>query len=290
MPIKTFSVFSLFFTLCLLSLLAKAKADAVVELAAPLYPPVYSAGGQGLASDILRAAFDEVGVEARIQTVPIKRGVRMLEAGQIDGFGAASLVAAEIGDRRISRLPIFKDRAAWFYYRPNHSGPIVAKGLASLKGYRIGVIVNSPFLELYRSHGLDIIEIQTPQQLIGMVEKGRIDLFEAMMLTGLDLIKQFDPKHWHQFGFIPWVPIEGQIAFLNSNPTTPSLILKLEQGLARIRSNGRLLGILERYWGRGNVPNHANPQGLSGANIDSFSLKRFFNAPTASSGEPVLPR
>ncbi|MEH6648485.1 MAG: hypothetical protein V7707_00510 [Motiliproteus sp.] len=44
------------------------------------------------------------------------------------------------------------------------------------------MIVNSPYLELYHRHQLNIVEIESLGQLVKMTKHNRIDLFEAALL------------------------------------------------------------------------------------------------------------
>ncbi|MEH6648484.1 MAG: hypothetical protein V7707_00505 [Motiliproteus sp.] len=92
--------------LLLLGLSPITLAQDKIRLAIPTCPPFYTTGGQGLASEIIRAAYEQSGLTVEFVNTPIKRGVRMLENGEIDGFGAANLAGQQINSSKLTLAPL----------------------------------------------------------------------------------------------------------------------------------------------------------------------------------------
>ncbi|WP_165839963.1 substrate-binding periplasmic protein [Motiliproteus coralliicola] len=237
--------------LCWPAMLSAAES---ITIGVTDYPPFSNTDGDGLMSDIYRAAFAEVDIAVTIEVVPIPRGRLLFLNHNIDALSAGNLFVRPDERDQLLSVPVIKALPSLFFYMPHFDAPEKIVEVKDLRGFQVGIIVNSPLLPDYIEQGLNVVEIQTPEQLLMMVKKQRIDFFESALLTGLHLIQQQLPEERLHFDYLRWGVLESALAFHHRHPRAARLHQQFQQGLQRIRQSGELLAILENYWGKGNVP------------------------------------
>ncbi|MEH6823549.1 MAG: transporter substrate-binding domain-containing protein [Motiliproteus sp.] len=262
-----------------------ALGQSTVVIAIHDYAPYYNAKGQGLACDILRAAYESVGTEVRFVSFPARRAVVQLLYQQVDAFAAGNLLTHGPDRNLLNWVPLFKARTSWFYYRPRFENIPIPSQLIELRDYRLGVIVNSPFLDVYQRYSLNIVEIQTPYQLVQMARKGRIDFFEAAALTGFQMIRQVDRDSIKQYGLFTWATPVVALAFKKDFTRGQHFRGQLEEGIRIIKDNGRYLQILESYWGVGNVPANVMTEENPASTRNEIDFDKFHSQPRNSYGK-----
>ena len=240
--------------LCALWPSVTIAAEASVSIGVHHYPPFSDAQGEGLLADIIEAAYAAEGVEARMVPLPIRRGLVHLKTRQVDAMAAGNIFSSTAELKQLVSTPILNVLTCMFFYIPHFNDPDRIQSLEDLKGYRVGVTVNSPYLDLYTQSDLKVFEILTPEQLLGMTKKGRSDFFESTLLTGLHLIQQIMPTESQDFDYIHWDVLEADLSFHSNHPQAERLKQQFEAGMQQLREQGKLLRILESYWGKGNVP------------------------------------
>lgn len=246
----------------------------VVRLGVLKYEPYAYDEGNGLAIDIYREAFEQVGLKLQIQVYPIKRGVRMLLNNKIDAFSHGHIFFNKKDLMKINWTPTFKVAVCWFYYKPHQAG-IKYESLSDMIPYQLAAIVNSPYSELYNDLGLSINYVGTPEQLVKLSFSGRVDFFESSLLAGYDLINKLYPEKAHLFGYIMREELEPSLAFLKASSRSQKIKSEFSVGLEILKENGTYMKILERYWGRNNVPSQAVLNGVRHDPSVVFNIETF---------------
>ncbi len=258
-----------------------------ITIAVSNYHPYNNEQGQGLVSDLYRAAFAEVDQPITIITTPIRRGVSMLLNGQIDALSSGNMFAQGAQRELITWTPTFKVTMASFFLKPGPHAPHPLTSLSDLRDYRVGSVVNSTALDLYALHNIEATQLQTPDQLLHMTQRSRLDYFNVTLLSGLLLIDKHYPDSWQQFDQHPWYTDDPGLSFLRGDTKALKLKARYEIGLAKIKENGRYLQILEAYWGKGNVPKLALPVELQPYGVDRIDPSRFHARNRDSSGKLI---
>ncbi|MEH6824950.1 MAG: transporter substrate-binding domain-containing protein [Motiliproteus sp.] len=258
-----------------------------ITIAIGNYYPYNNEQSQGLISDLYRAAFAEVNQPVTFITTPIRRGVSLLLHGQIDAFSSGNLFVQGAQKELITWTPTYKVMMASFFLSPGQHAPQPLKDISDLRGYRVGVVFNSVTLALFDQHQVTVTQLQTPDQLLHVTQRGRLDYFTVGLLSGLLLIDKHFPDNWQQFDHHPWYSIDPGLTFLKSDQRALELQARYEIGLGKIKKNGRYLQILEAYWGKGNVPKLALPVELQPYGVDRIDPARFHALKRDSSGKLI---
>jgi hypothetical protein len=251
---------------------------APVTVAIHNYPPYYDSEGKGFVSDIYRAAFKEVGEEVKFFVYPTKRGVKSFFEGDVDAHSPGEMFFNSKQKSLSITEYVFKVRACWFYLRSNQKVKEDALKTPSKWGpYKLSVLRKSPYLELYQANKLNYLLAQDPEQLFRLLSKSRVDLAESTMLAGLTHLSAMEATDRRHYNFAVWSTINGGISFLNNNERSVKLHKKFKTGLKAIIENGKFKAILEKVWGKGNIPIETllNYQHHMGAK--QFSLDKFYS-------------
>jgi len=232
---------------------ASGSAVAVVEFGSSDTPPFFSPDlpEDGMAGEILHAIFSEINVKSRILYFPLKRlqtDLKNNHLGDPDNFAGQQFSAI---------IPIAVYRAAFFYYRPLHKEGINYKKPEDLNKYTIGMIRGT--LEnrgYFDKNAIKVIEANNERSLFRQLQEGRIDLCGVIKETGEFIVKKEFPREVRNF-----VPIEIPksvspiTVMIDWNyPKGKKLGVRIGEGLTRIIKNGKYMQILEKYYGKGNIP------------------------------------
>ncbi len=267
---------TIFFALYTLITSSSVFAQEKISIAVHNYPPFYNAEAKGLMTEVYQAAFDKVGVDATIQTLPIKRGILYLFDNKVDAFSPGHILLS----------PKLKEKAEWensftvamvmIYYKPNFKKELKYKTLSDLRGCKIASLVNSPYLELYKKHGLIVYSVETPQQMIKMIRSGHVDFFVNTLLSGLILIKKEFPNEWGNFDYFTWDKLPCSIAVNKENPGGKKWLGLFRKGLSQIKKDGTYIRLFEKYWGINNIPKVVLFSDLKSFGVDRVNANVFY--------------
>ncbi|MEH6822637.1 MAG: transporter substrate-binding domain-containing protein [Motiliproteus sp.] len=137
---------------------------------------------------------------------------------------------------------------------------------------------------MYQRHNLDTVQIDTPEQLVGMLHRQRIDFMEATLLSGLYLVQKELPDDKEAFEYLEWITSEVGLEFHSQ-----ALQQRFDEGLALLKKRGTYRKILENYWGKGNVPQASFLDMYPVQGVYFPDLDQFWRAPRDPVGRILAP-
>jgi len=248
------------FLLWILSIGLAAPVQAnQLTLTAFDYPPYMdqSLPSKGVFCELVAAAYKASGYEVHFRFYPLRRSTQYVMNGTVLGqLGTEWNFPATVRERAITPVPLFYYRVVGFY-RTDYLKDIQFQSLADLQGYHLGVIRGSSDAQLFRGlHSLTVEEVSHGEQLFKKLVARRNDIGFMAELSGLSILHRSYPQqleHWRQTDSI----IQGllaQVVFSKAYPHYDRYVAALQQGIRVIRNNGLYTRILEKYYGKGKVP------------------------------------
>lgn len=223
------------------------------------YPPYTSINidGNGLSFEILTEALKDTSFIIKPLFYPTGRAFTELEKGNchINLYNTPAVLDLGIY-KRVDTIAVIYT----FYYN-NDFRKVEWNKLSDLKGLRMGSI-RVQNREGIRNELVDagIIPVETDSliQIFSMLKKGRIDIALSVDLTAQSIIETLFPgdrsiKQTDKIYMIidggPWFNIATEIG--------QSAMKEYIKGKNRMILDGSLLRIMEKYYGKGNVPKEA---------------------------------
>ena len=258
-------ILCLIIMLCPLSLTAYAGHVQIVTF---YYPPVMDSNKLhgGLMGEIVNAAFHEVHIDSDLVYYPAKRVLFTFIGTEkcLACIGPVALIDRQPEDKKLQviRIPPLVDILMVFmYYKPTHGNKPTTYGqLTELSGFRVGTILGSNTIPLLQGAGINVSEATVESQ-IKMLKANHIDFAAIGFLTGLDLTAKLFPGREDEFAFIrkPIMELPTSIYFNKRYPQSDEYAAQFRTGLNAITKNGQYLQILEKYYGKGNIPSEYQP-------------------------------
>jgi polar amino acid transport system substrate-binding protein len=229
----------------LLLFVMTSAAHALTLAVEDAWEPYANPDGTGMSTDIVRAAFKSVGIEATFETIPYARLLQEVQAGKyVGGFNVAREPSRE--DAFLwGREMLFLARAHYYHCRPRL---LEASGATELQnGEKVGVILGYEYGELFhKNNRISKVWGKRHDQILRMLQAGRVDmviLFEKTANLFLNELKLQEEV----FAAFPSEPSRIYVAFSRQHPEAGHYLDKLDEGLARIKASGEYQAILEKY-------------------------------------------
>ena len=205
-----------------------------------------------MCGEIMHTLADQIKVKIKIKYIPIGRITRH----NINGNHLGNPKIWDGHQQFSAVIPIAIFRTAFFYYRPNHHA-IDYKAIDSLKGYTLGVLLGTvDDVSFFEAKGIHLYQASSEALLIRMVNAHRIDLCALAKLTGKTTIHALFPDDADQFAHIDLPRSVTPIAIMidSQQPEGKQLGEKFRSGLKSIIDSGVYIMILEKYYGKGLIP------------------------------------
>jgi polar amino acid transport system substrate-binding protein len=225
----------------------QAEADNSIRIhlgAEDSWPPYSDAQGQGISTNLIKAAFAKVGLTPTFQVLPYSRVLHDLQSGKIDGGYNVTLQATTKDKYIFGEVPLANVKAYWFFIPGKHPN---IKSIADVpEEFRVGVIRNYEYGDVYEQHRPRFAEVQVSQQsqIIRMLKQERIDaavMFEREAEFALKEMKLdatiFDKRFLNHQGDV-------YVAFSHKSPRARWLAQQLDKGLLMIKETGEYDRIL----------------------------------------------
>nr|WP_321513535.1 transporter substrate-binding domain-containing protein [uncultured Pseudodesulfovibrio sp.] len=226
-----------------------AVAGETVVLVSNEYVPYVntSARTQGFLSEVVIAAFAEVGVEARVEFRPWRRCAMLVETGEV--LGAFPYAVTE----RREEYAWFSDQI-WicrnvFFYLKGRMADFDYTRLEDLRNMRIAGTSGNYYEDIFKEARLKVDYAPGEASGIRKIWEMRSDLFAEDELVGWNLISQLFPGRKSMFGSTPtpWNMNSQHVMISKKYPESEALMKRFNHGLENIRINGVYAGILSRY-------------------------------------------
>lgn len=248
------------FLLWLLSIGLAAPAQAnQLTLTAFDYPPYMdpSLPSKGVFCELVSAAYKASGYDVHFRFYPLRRSTKYVMSGTVLGqLGTEWNFPATVREGAITSVPLFYYRVVGFY-RTDHIKDIQFHSLTDLQGYQLGVLRGSSDAQLFRGvHSLTVEEVSHGEQLFKKLAARRNDIGFMAELSGLAILQRFYPQQLDDWARTDNM-IQGllaQVVFSRTYPHYDRYVAALQRGIQAIRKNGLYTRILEKYYGKGKVP------------------------------------
>ncbi len=227
---------------------AKNNLDVIhVRLGAEnSWPPYSDEHGQGVSTELVKAAFAKNGITPSFQALPYARVLHDLDSGKIDGgFNVNRQATTE--DRYVfGDIPLFTVKAYWFFLPDTHKEIKSFQDIPSK--FRVGVIRDYEYGDEYEHHRHRFNEIKVPQQaqIIRMLKQGRIDagiMFEHEAEFNMRKMQfkssLFEKRFLNHHGDV-------YVAFSHKSPRARWMAQQLDKGLLMLKESGEYDRILSK--------------------------------------------
>ncbi|WP_225318937.1 ABC transporter substrate-binding protein [Cellvibrio sp. KY-GH-1] len=202
------------------------------------WPPYSNEHGQGISTELIKAAFAKAGVTPHFQTLPYARVLHDLDSGKIDGGYNVTLQSTTKNRFLFGAVPLLSAESYWFF-KPNSFTNI--KRIEDIPAkFRVGIIRDYEYGDIYEQHRHRFTEIQLTQQsqIIRMLKQGRIDaavMFDreaefALNKMGLDK-SIMDKRFLNHRGDL-------YLAFSHKSPRAIWLAQEFDKGLLMLKQSG----------------------------------------------------
>lgn len=247
--------------LCLLTLSSASSFADQIALTAFNYPPYMdkSVPSKGLYCELVEEAYKASGHKVSFQFLPLARSTLYVQRGEALGqLGTEWNFPAQARENDLISVPLFYYRVVGFYLKSQHRyQKIEFSSLSDLRGYKIDVIRGSSDAQILNTaKDLMIEEITTGEQVLRRLHSYRSDIGFMVELTGLSLIERLYPDEKEQWNMTEDAVqgILAQVVFSKHYPDSGKYAEALRRGVEIIRANGVYHQVLEKYYGKGNVP------------------------------------
>jgi len=242
--------------LAIAQLLCVARAARAVERTLEVYvenaaDPFSRPDGTGYANDVVRAAFEAVGVRIRFKVVPYSRCKYMVLSAEAAACVSMSWDPSFEGRIRFADTPLIKVTPVYY---ENRAQPLFARHEADLgKGIVIGTIRGYEYPKTVmeaRARGVVFDENTSEQANLQKLALGRIDgvLVMSNPLTGVGhWAKDADVENLVRVAFTSASSEEGYFAVSIAHHDGLPALAQYNEGIRIITANGRLEQIRLRW-------------------------------------------
>lgn len=233
-------------TLCW-PLIAGAQERTLIAAADP-YPPYVDpqVPGQGLAMEIVRAAYKTQGYTVKLEMMPWVRAEKGVSEGRYDIL--VDVWRTEARAKELLFSTAYAVSKVKFIKRKEN--PFEFTGLDSLSGKRIGVIRGYGYSDAFNAATtFTREEVPSMEHNINKLLLKRIDLTLEDEITAKGLIRKMGPKVEEQLDFTANALANNPlyVAAGLKHPRNKDIIEAFNRGLLAIKADGSFLAIEKRY-------------------------------------------
>lgn len=222
--------------------------SSVVLAVEDSWPPYADINGEGISTNILKAALASVDIDLTLKVVPYARVLYEVEQGII--VGGYNVTRQELREEQyLFGEEVLLNAPASFFFPPDQESLEAYKSIADIPdGANIGIIIDFEYGDVYEQHKHRFKEVKVSQQtqIINMLKQGRLDtaiMFDAVALYTLDIMNL--PANTIHKGPLNHLS-NIHVAFSKSHKDSEYFSEKLDQGLINIKKNG-LYNTLLKY-------------------------------------------
>ncbi|MCK8060640.1 MULTISPECIES: ABC transporter substrate-binding protein [unclassified Fusibacter] len=223
----------------------------VINVVASTWEPYeYEEDGEvkGIGQDVIKEAFERMGYEVKVQFVPFKRALELIELGQADVLTNVNKTAERETFATFCNVSVLTSQTNLFVLknsRIEYSGDILA-----MKGYTIGInrgyTHGDIFDQAVKDEFLTVEEAEdTEHNLLKLIDK-RIDILMENKLSVQALAKKLGLQNDIKF-LEPEYRTANLYTMFSPKSSVIELIDEFDEKLIELREDGTLQKILDSY-------------------------------------------
>lgn len=231
---------------------ASMVMSETIRVATTEYPPFLYKDRDGMAQELMRAAFHAVGLDVEYNVFPLKRVKLLFDSGQYDYI----LFASEVfDDENVTRkVDVFKVLSV-LVYKKERFGKLHASDLDRLKGKRVGILAgDEQYAQMLRDLGFNPIPHHLLVSNLKKLDRNRLEFVDTTDLTAVQLLEKVFGKRQHEFNMLTYTPPAEVGLIYKRGAETNGVAEQFLTGVKLIQKNGIYMKILEKYYGVGKVP------------------------------------
>ncbi|PUA26903.1 MAG: ABC transporter substrate-binding protein [Cellvibrio sp. 79] len=210
------------------------------------WPPYSNEQGQGISTELIKAAFAKSGLYPSFQVLPYARVLHDLSSGKIDGGYNVTLQSTTKDKYLFGKVPLLTVESYWFFLPGTF--PQIKRIEDIPAKFRVGIIRDYEYGDIYELHRHRFIEVQLTQQsqIIRMLNQGRIDaavMFDREAEFALKKMGQsqnrFDKRFLNHRGDV-------YLAFSHKSPRALWLSQEFDKGLLILKESGEYEQLIGR--------------------------------------------
>jgi len=215
-----------------------------------VYPPFINAPdhplGQGMDVEIAQSALDRAGYEMRLQLVPWKRALLMLENGDADLTSTIS--RRDDRDRYLAWSQPYRLGANYCFYARRDS-ELQLRSLDDLRGRSLGVVSGFHYPPpLVSQPGQRLIPGRDVRTLVQMLKAGRSDFIVATAIAGAWEIRERGlGVELQRMAYEYTSDSPNYLAFSRARPQATAALLGVDTALQAMQRDGSLARIERKY-------------------------------------------
>lgn len=139
------------------------------------WPPYSDEHGQGISTDLIKAAFAKVGMTPTFKVLPYARVLHDLKSGKIAGGYNVARQSTTADNYVFGKEPLLLAETYWYFIPKKH--PQVTSMVDAPNQFKIGTILDYEYGEAYEKQRSRFKEFQLSKQsqIIRMLQQGRLD-------------------------------------------------------------------------------------------------------------------
>lgn len=231
---------------------AAVAAGSVVRLATVEYPPyIQQVAGQaqGLASDLVREAFARMKRPVLIEVYPLNRGLKLLDAGVVDGFFSIKKTPEREVKLIFAREPLFRQDYVFFSRADGHFR--FDGNFAAIAGQTIGVLASTSYGRRFDEavlHGeLPRLEVASSyESLFRMLAAGRFDAVICSRLVGIEFVRRIGAQEQIEISGPSVESVPSHLVFAPGDGGA-ALARSFDSAIAAMKRDGSFVRLTKRY-------------------------------------------
>jgi polar amino acid transport system substrate-binding protein len=194
-----------------------------------------------IAEQVLKEAYQRIGIEAQTQTFPSERSLATSNSGLVAGE-VARLTGLERTYPNLIMVPVILNRIEVVAFVKNVTFKV--QGWESLRPYAIGIRRGIKYAE-QGTKAMNVEPVTSYEQCFKMLDSGRIDVVVTNLYVGLKTIKDLQLKGVRPLA-PPLMAARNQYHYLHKKHA--DLVPKITKVLKEMEAEGRIKAIREQYF------------------------------------------
>jgi polar amino acid transport system substrate-binding protein len=227
-----------------------AKADDVLPLATGEWPPYTSEQlpENGFLTELMAIIVGEMGMKPEFFFLPWPRATIITKQGGVFGAFPYAITVERQKDFYFSEV-IHSDTAYMFYHKTRFADKPVFKTVEELRQFNVAALRGDNISRYLKENQVNLQELTTPEQLLLMLQKDRVDMVAIEKKVGLSTIKHLFPEQLREFVMLdkPLLSTGSSLMVSKQYPNALTLLKQFNEALLKIQQNGTYERVLAKH-------------------------------------------